>query len=215
MHSICPCSLPVWRRSFLKKGTPVTFFCPALDLPMGGSGQKTTTLVRDYEYFMHTKFHQNPSSGSGKEVENVKVYGRRRTTDGRTDRRTTDGALWQWLTLAFGSGELKTGLKRQRNFYVLSNRSILGILCLLKLEQDDGINLLKCIIYSLCKQVYSTCIIIFHTSVNLFMGLYMYIYLQQRSKTCGSEFSVRLDLTYHPSINTLVLHACKHIIKDT
>ena len=55
---------------------------------MGGSGWKTTTLVRDHEYFMHTKFHQNPSSGSGEEVENVKVYGRRWTSmdvDGQTD----------------------------------------------------------------------------------------------------------------------------------
>ena len=40
----------------------------------------------DYEYFIPTKFHQNPSSGSGEEVENVKVYGRRRTDDGRTVR---------------------------------------------------------------------------------------------------------------------------------
>ena len=40
---------------------------------------------------MHTKFHQNPSSGSGEEVENVKVYAGRRTTT--TDGRTTDGAL--------------------------------------------------------------------------------------------------------------------------
>ena len=83
MHSVCPCSLPVWTRSFLKKGTPVTYFCPALDPPLGGSGRKTTTLVRYQEYFIHTKFHQNPSSGSGEEVENVKVY--RRRTDGRTD----------------------------------------------------------------------------------------------------------------------------------
>ena len=30
-------------------------------------------------YFIPTKFHQNPSSGSGKEVKNVKVY-RRRTS---------------------------------------------------------------------------------------------------------------------------------------
>ena len=58
-------------------GTPVTyFFAPALDPPLGGSGRKTTTLVRDYKYFIPTKFHQNPSCGSG-EVENVKVYGRR------------------------------------------------------------------------------------------------------------------------------------------
>ena len=61
----------------------MTYFSPALDPPLGGSGLKTTTLVRDHEYFMHTKFHQNPSSGSGEEVENVKVYGRRTTTDGR------------------------------------------------------------------------------------------------------------------------------------
>ena len=64
----------------------MTYFCPALDPPLGRSGRKTTTLVRDHEYFIPTKFHQNPSSGSGEEVENVKVYGRR-----RTDRRTTDG----------------------------------------------------------------------------------------------------------------------------
>ena len=78
---------PVWRR-FLKKGTPVTYFCPALDTPLGGSGRKTTTLVRDHEYFIPTKFHQNPSSGSGEKVENVKVYR-------RMDGRRTDGALWQ------------------------------------------------------------------------------------------------------------------------
>ena len=44
-----------WRR-----GPPVTYFCPALDPPLDGSGRKTTTLVRDLEYFIHTKFHQNP-----------------------------------------------------------------------------------------------------------------------------------------------------------
>ena len=68
----------------------MTYFCPALDPPLGGSVRKTTTLVRDYEYFIPTKFHQNPSSGSGEEVENVKVYGRT-TDDGRTDGRRTDG----------------------------------------------------------------------------------------------------------------------------
>ena len=105
MHSVCRCSLPVWR-SFFKKGTPVTYFCPALDPPLGGSGRKTTTLVRDHKYFIHTKFHQKPSSGSGEEVENVKVY--RRTTDNDDDGRTDNGALWQQLTWAFGSGELKS-----------------------------------------------------------------------------------------------------------
>ena len=93
MHSLCCCSLPVWRRSVLKKGTPFDLFLPrpgsALDPPLDGSGRKTTTLVRDLEYFIHTKFHQNPSSGSGEEVENINSL----TDDGRqTDdgRRTTD-----------------------------------------------------------------------------------------------------------------------------
>ena len=64
----------------------MTYFGPALDPPLGGSGRKTTTLVRDHEYFIPTKFHQNPSSGSGEEVENMKVNGRRTTDDGRTVR---------------------------------------------------------------------------------------------------------------------------------
>ena len=90
MHSVCPCSLPVWRRSFLKKGTPVTYFGPALDRPLGRSGRKTATLVRDHEYFMHTigGFIRVQSIGSGEEVEIFKlVYGRTTTTDWRT----TDG----------------------------------------------------------------------------------------------------------------------------
>ena len=72
----------------------MTYFGPALDPPLGGSGRKTTTLVRDQKYFIPTKFHQNPSSGSGEEVENVKsLRTDGRTTDGRTDGRTTDDAL--------------------------------------------------------------------------------------------------------------------------
>ena len=69
----------------------MTYFGPALDPSLGGSGRKTTTLVRDLEYFIHTKFHQNPSSDSGEEVENVNSLTDGRRTDGRTDdrRRTT------------------------------------------------------------------------------------------------------------------------------
>ena len=69
----------------LKKGTAhyiITYFCPALGPPLGGSGRKTTTLVRDLEYFIHTKIHQNLLSGFGEEVENVNCL-----TD---DRRRTD-----------------------------------------------------------------------------------------------------------------------------
>ena len=58
-----------------------------------------------HEYFIPTKFHQNPSRSSGEEVENVKVYG----------RTTTDSALWQKLTWAFGLGKLKTRKCKQGN----------------------------------------------------------------------------------------------------
>ena len=68
----------------------MTYFGPALDPPLGGSGRKTTTLVRDHEYFIPTKFHQNPSSGFGEEVENVKSL-RTDDDDGRRRRRTDDG----------------------------------------------------------------------------------------------------------------------------
>ena len=81
----------------------MTYFGPALDPPLGGSGRKTTTLVRDHEYFISTKFHQNPSSGSGEEVENVKSL----RTDGRTtdDGRTDDGRCA--MTIAHSSLRLR------------------------------------------------------------------------------------------------------------
>ena len=63
---------------------------------------KNTNLVEDVEILHPVKFRWIPFSGFREEVENVKVYGRR-TLDGRT----TDGALWQYLNWAFGSGDLK------------------------------------------------------------------------------------------------------------
>ena len=84
-------------KKFLKEGDPVTYFCPALDPPLGGSGRKTTTLVRDNEYLISTKFHQNPSSGSGEEVENVKVDGRQRRTDGQ-NKLVCQHILWDQTT---------------------------------------------------------------------------------------------------------------------
>ena len=108
MHSVWRCSLPVWRRSFLKKGTPRDLFWPRPGSAPGGSGRKTTTLVRDHEYFIPTKFHQNPSSGSGEEVENVKSL---RTDDGRrTDGRTDDGRCA--MTIAHSSLRLRWAKKR-------------------------------------------------------------------------------------------------------
>ena len=84
----------------------MTYFGPALDPPPGGSGRKSTTLVRDHEYFIPTKFHQNLSSGSGEEVENVKsLRTPDRRTDGRTDGRTDDGRCA--MTIAHSSLRLR------------------------------------------------------------------------------------------------------------
>ena len=95
----------------------MTYFGPALDPPLGGSGWKTTTLVKDYEYFIPTKFHQYPSSGSGEEVENVKILrtdGRR--TDRQTDRRT-DGR--RTMTIAHSSLRLRWAKKIFRTVNLL------------------------------------------------------------------------------------------------
>ena len=83
--------------------------CPALDPPLGGSGRKTTTLVRDHEYFIPTKFHQNPSSSSGEEVENVKSL--------RTDGRTDDGRCA--MTIAHSSLRLRWAKNHNRNLDIL------------------------------------------------------------------------------------------------
>ena len=111
MHLVCCYNLPVWRRSLWRKVPPLTKFDPALDSPLGRKGRKTA-LVRDLEYFIHTKFHQNPSSSSWEEVEKVNSLtdGRRtddgRQTDGRTmDDRRTDGR--RTPDNAFGSCALK------------------------------------------------------------------------------------------------------------
>ena len=50
-------------------------------------------------------FHQNTSSDSGEDIENLKSLLR---TDGRRTDGRTDDALWQWRTWAFGLSELKT-----------------------------------------------------------------------------------------------------------
>ena len=91
----------------------MTYFCPALDPPLDGSGRKTTTLVSDLEYFIHTKFHQNSSSGSGEEVENTNSL----TDDGRTDdgrtyagQRVITIGQWSLWLLCPKTGELPTSL---------------------------------------------------------------------------------------------------------
>ena len=65
----------VLKKKFLKEGgSPLTYFCPALDPPLGGSGRKTTTLVRDHEYLIPTKFRKHPPSGSVAKADYVFQY---------------------------------------------------------------------------------------------------------------------------------------------
>ena len=52
----------------------MTYFCPALDPPLDGSGRKTTTLVRDHEHFIPTKFRKHPLSGSVVKADYVLPY---------------------------------------------------------------------------------------------------------------------------------------------
>ena len=81
----------LWRR-----GPPWPILAPPWIRPWADLAEKATTLVRDLEYFIHTKFHQNLSSGSGEEVENVNCL----TADRRTDagqRVITIGHWSLWL----------------------------------------------------------------------------------------------------------------------
>ena len=79
-------------KKFVEERDPRDLFWSAPDPPLSGSGRKTTTTVRDYEYFISTKFHQTPLSRSGEEVENVKRLRRTDDVETTTDGRT-DGAL--------------------------------------------------------------------------------------------------------------------------
>ena len=59
---------------FWRRGPPVIYFCTALDPSLDGSGRKTTTLARDHEHFIPTKFRKNPSSGSVVRAAHVIPY---------------------------------------------------------------------------------------------------------------------------------------------
>ena len=52
----------------------MTYFGPALDPPLEGSGRKITTLVKDNEYFIPTKFCKHPLSGSVVKADYVFPY---------------------------------------------------------------------------------------------------------------------------------------------
>ena len=93
------------KKKFLEGGDPKTYFCPALDPTLGGSGRTPPPLVRNQKYVIPTKFYQNPSIRSGEEVEKVKSL---RRTDG--GRRTKCAMTITHSSLS--SGELKREQKQ-------------------------------------------------------------------------------------------------------
>ena len=85
MQLFCCHSLPVWRRHSWRLEPFVTYLGQALDTHLERYDRKTTTLLRDLEYFIPSKLNENQSSDSEDKVENVKRL--RRTDDDEADGR--------------------------------------------------------------------------------------------------------------------------------
>ena len=85
MHSVCRCSLPVWRRSFLKKGTPRDLFWPRPGSAPGGIWLKNNYTCKG-PWVLH------PYQVSSKSIQRFWRRSRKceKFTDGRTDGRTDD-----------------------------------------------------------------------------------------------------------------------------
>ena len=64
-YAFCLLLNPFWSEgNSQRRVATATYFCLVPDPPLGGSGRKTTSIVRENEHFFATKFYQNPSSGS-------------------------------------------------------------------------------------------------------------------------------------------------------
>ena len=82
MHSVCRCSLPVWRRSFLKKGTPLDLFWPRPGSAPGGIWPKNNNTCKG-PWVLH------PYQVSSKSIQ--RFWRRSRKCEKFTDGRRTDG----------------------------------------------------------------------------------------------------------------------------
>ena len=109
MHSVCRCSLLIWRRSFLKKGTPRDLFLPRPGSAPGRIWPKNNNICKG-PWVLH------PYQVSSK---SIKRYWRRsrkcgKFTDGRTttddDGRTDDGRCA--MTIAHSSLRLRWAKNR-------------------------------------------------------------------------------------------------------
>ena len=120
MHSVYCCSLPVWRKSFLKKGTPRDLFWPRPGSAPEGIWPKNNNTCKG-PWVLH------PYQVSSKSIERFwrrswKCESLRTTTDGRT---TDDG--WCAMTIAHLSLRLRWANKRKWKCRKLKKKNLLTL----------------------------------------------------------------------------------------
>ena len=120
MHSVCCCSLPIWRRSSLKKGTLHDLFrprpgsTPRRIWPQNNNTCKEPWVLHPYKVSSKSikRFWRR-----SRKCEKFTDDGR---TDRQTDRRTDDGGCA--MTIAHSSLRLRWAKKYVINRYSLINR---------------------------------------------------------------------------------------------
>ena len=126
MHSVCRCSLPVWRRSFLKKGTPRDLFLPRPGSAPGRIWPKNNNTCKGpwvlHAYQVSSKSIKRFWRRSRK-CEKFTPDGRRTDDDGRTttDGRTDDGRCA--MTIAHSSLRLRWA----KNCYVTTRVNLIMV----------------------------------------------------------------------------------------
>ena len=110
MHSVCCCSLPVWRRRFLKKGTPHDLFLPRPGSAPGRIWPKNNNTCKGpwvlHPYQVSSKSIKRFWRRSWK-CKSLQTDAGRRTDDGRTDGRTTDGRTDGRRTVRYDNSSLE------------------------------------------------------------------------------------------------------------
>ena len=113
MHSVCRCSLPVWRRSFLKKGTPRDLFLPRPGSAPGGIWPKNNNTCKG-PWVLH------PYQVSSKSIQ--WFWRRSRKCEKFTDGRTDDGRCA--MTIAHSSLRLRWAKKVSKSMSLTLKQKI-------------------------------------------------------------------------------------------
>ena len=129
MHSVCCCSLPVWRSIFWRRGPRDLFWLRPGSAPGRIWPKNNNTCKGHWVYFMHTEFHQKPSSGYG-EVKNVNclTHNGRMTDDGRrllcpknrqdhSKNDFTPLSIWLQIKIAYPIFDTKGNTRGSRGHY--------------------------------------------------------------------------------------------------